>query len=61
MIELNSQDYKQGAGMLFEYKRDKLKFDEEKKVTITESQPSPVNLGDVFLRKYLTGWMKYQL
>ena len=61
MIELNYNDYKQGAGMLFEYKRDKLKFDEDSKVTITENQPSPVNLGDVFLRKYLSGWMKYQL
>ena len=61
MIELNYNDYKQGAGMLFEYKRDKLKFDEDSKVTITENQPSPVNLGEVFLRKYLSGWMKYQL
>ena len=27
MIELNSQDFKNGSGMLFEYNRDKLKFD----------------------------------
>ncbi len=48
--------------MLFEYKRERLKFDgEESKSAFPDMQSSPVNLGDILMRKYFAGWVKLQV